>query len=186
MDEIIIVDHNPEWAQLFAREEALLRSVLSPDLVTRIEHFGSTSIPGLAAKPVIDILVGVRSLEEAKQDAVPVLEGLGYSYWRDDPRTDHLFLVKGLPPHSSRSHHLHIIESGSVEWEHLLFRDYLRAHRHEAKRYANLKRDLAAVHREDREAYTDAKAEYIRRVTEIARQESDNSAVGITDLDKRP
>lgn len=176
MDEIVVVAHNPEWAQLFANEEAILRSVLPPTLVTRIEHFGSTSITGLAAKPVIDIMLGVHSLEEARQVAIPILEALGYSYWRDDPRTDHLFLVKGLPPNGPRSHHLHIIESNSAEWEQLLFRDYLRTHADEAHRYADLKRALAAEHRGDREAYTDAKAEYIRRVTQMANQESDKSA----------
>ena len=102
MDEIILVEYNPAWPRLFAQEEALLRRVLPATLITRIEHIGSTAVPGLAAKPIIDLQVGVQSVEQARQVAVPVLEALGYSYWADDPRRDHLFLVKGLPPNGPR------------------------------------------------------------------------------------
>lgn len=174
MDEIVLTEYNPAWPGLFAQEEALMRRVLPQAIVTRVEHFGSTSIPGMVAKPVIDIMLGVYSLEEAKQKAVPILESLGYSYWRDDPRKDHLFLVKGLPPNGPRSHHIHIVEPSNSDWDRLLFRDFLRAHPDEAVRYTELKRDLAERHKQDRDAYTDAKAEYISGVMQLARQERIN------------
>ncbi|WP_242541873.1 GrpB family protein [Leptolyngbya sp. Cla-17] len=108
MDEIIITDYNPNWVLLFEQEAVSIRAVLDGDLITRIEHFGSTAVPGLAAKPIIDLLVEVRSLAEAKQVAVSQLEYLGYAYWFDDPDPQRMFFVKGLPPkrstHSSHSH----------------------------------------------------------------------------------
>lgn len=80
MDEIIITEYDLAWVRLFEQETAQIWAVLGRDLVTRIEHFGSTAVPGLAAKPIIDLLVGVHSLSTAKQAAVPPLESLGYAY----------------------------------------------------------------------------------------------------------
>lgn len=123
-DDVILADYNPRWPALFAAEAARIRSALGDDLVTAIEHFGSTAIPGLAAKPVIDILVGVRSLSAARIQAVPALETLGYAFWYDNPATDRLFFVKGLPPNGPRTHHVHIVEpnAGSLWAERLSFR----------------------------------------------------------------
>ncbi len=168
MDDIVLVPYDPHWSALFQKEAARVRHLLG-DLVTLIEHIGSTAVPGLPAKPIIDLLVGVRSLDEARQRAVPVLESVGYSYWRDNPNKERMFLVKGLPPNGPRTHHIHIVEPASTEWERLLFRDYLRAHADEAQRYANLKRDLAAQFPGNREAYTDGKSAYIAAVMAKAR-----------------
>ncbi|MBD1865211.1 MULTISPECIES: GrpB family protein [Trichocoleus] len=79
MDEIIITEHNPNWVLLFEKEAVSIRAVLDGSLITRIEHFGSTAVPGLVAKPIIDLLVGIRSLAKVKQVAVPQLERLGGS-----------------------------------------------------------------------------------------------------------
>jgi GrpB-like predicted nucleotidyltransferase (UPF0157 family) len=173
MDEIVIVAYDPRWPQLFEQEAARIRRALGDGLLTRIEHFGSTAVPGLAAKPVIDILVGVRSLEEARRIAIPALDTLGYAYWYDNPDQEHMFFVKGLPPNGPRSHHIHMVEPQSIFWERLLFRDYLRKHPEEAARYLALKREMAVYFMEDREAYTDAKGEYIHTVTAKAKTESD-------------
>lgn len=90
MDKIELSAYDPQWPAEFAREEARLRVVLPPSLVIAIEHFGSTSIPGLAAKPIIDILIAVASLAEVRRHAIPPLELMGYSYWRDNkPRRPH-------------------------------------------------------------------------------------------------
>lgn len=160
MDEVIIVEHNPDWKILFQKEVTLIKRVLNKDFITRIEHFGSTAVPGLAAKPIIDILIGVNSLAEAKQTASP-LESLGYAYWVDNPDPQRMFFVKGLPPNSPRTHHIHMVEPDSILWERLLFRDYLRQHPEEAARYAQLKRQLAQRFISDREAYTQGKSEYM-------------------------
>ena len=137
---------------------------MGKELIVEIEHIGSTAVPGLAAKPVIDIMVGVHSLEQAKT-AIPVLESIGYVYWRDDPRPGRMFFVKGMPPYGKeRTHHVHIVEVHGEFWKRKLFRDYLRSHPEEAKRYEVLKRDLATRFLQDRERYTEGKHNYIESV----------------------
>jgi GrpB-like predicted nucleotidyltransferase (UPF0157 family) len=166
MDEIIIVEHNPVWQLLFQEEVARIGKVLDTTFITRIEHFGSTSVPGLAAKPIIDLLMGVKSLSTARQLFVSPLESLGYAYWRDNPDPWRMFFVKGLPPNSPRTHHIHMVEPDSILWQRLLFRDYLRQHPDEAKNYGQLKRQLANRFTSDREAYTQGKTEYIQSIME--------------------
>ena len=181
MDEVVITEYDPNWVLLFEQESARILAVLDGDLVTRIEHFGSTAVPGLAAKPIIDLLVGVRSLAEAKQVAVFQLERLGYAYWFENPDFQRLFFVKGLPPNSPRTHHIHMVELNSILWERLLFRDYLRKHPDEAARYAQLKYYLAQRFSIDREAYTMGKAEYIESVMQKARRPPANPSVQRSD-----
>ena len=171
MDEVVIAEYDPNWVLLFEQESVRIRVALDERLVTRIEHFGSTAIPGLAAKPIIDLLVGVRSLVEAKQVTVSPLKELGYAYWIENPDPQRMFFVKGLPPHSPRTHHIHMVEPDSVLWERLLFRDYLRKYSDEAARYAQLKYRLAQRFSSDREAYTLGKAEYVESVMQKARQQ---------------
>jgi GrpB-like predicted nucleotidyltransferase (UPF0157 family) len=169
MDEIELAAYDPRWPAEFAAEEARIRAILPSKLVLAIEHFGSTAIPGLAAKPIIDILIAVTSLAEAREHAIPPLEAMGYSYWRENPKTDRLFLVKGLPPRADRrTHHIHMTQTNSELWQRLLFRDYLRLHPVEARTYEQLKRILAANYHEDREAYTAAKTDYIQEVMKKA------------------
>ena len=177
MDEITLVDYDPAWPARFAEEVERIQAALG-DSVVAIEHFGSTAVPGLSAKPVIDLLVAVRSLPEARTRAVSALEALGYAYWRDDPAPDRLFFVKGLPPNGPRTHHVHVVDLsvshdprlGEFTFaDRLLFRDYLRAHPDEAVRYAELKRELARQFSEDREAYTSGKTEYVYSIMQKAR-----------------
>lgn len=172
MDEVVIVEYDPGWSLMFEKAAAQVADVLSKDLVIRIDHIGSTAVPGLAAKPIIDVLVSVHSLIQARQVAVPALEELGYAYWFDNPDSQRMFFVKGLPPNNPRTHHIHIIESNSILQERLLFRDYLREHPDESLRYAQLKRHLAQQFPTDREAYTSGKAEYVKSVMHKVRQES--------------
>lgn len=169
MDEIILVDYDPSWPQTFEEEAAILRDLLKDNSVTRVEHFGSTAIPGMPSKPIIDIMAGVDDLARAKETAIDKLAELGYAFWDANPDPEHLFLVKGLPPNGPRTHHLHIVYTDSPEWERLFFRDYLRANPEESARYLALKLDLAERFREDREAYTKGKTDYVLEVTERAR-----------------
>jgi GrpB-like predicted nucleotidyltransferase (UPF0157 family) len=171
MDEVVIVEYNPRWPLMFQEEATRVFGVLDRDLIICIEHIGSTAILKLPAKPIIDILIVVRSLQRAKQVAVSPLEELGYAYWFDNPDSQRMFFVKGLPPNSPRTHHIHIIESESILQERLLFRDYLRKHPDEALRYAELKRHLAQQFSTDREAYTSGKRDYVQFVLERVRQE---------------
>ncbi len=170
MDEVELVSHDPAWSAMYEAEAERLRAALPEGLVLKMEHFGSTAVAGLLAKPVIDILVAVSSVEEARELAVAPLDALGYAFWADNPRRDRLFFVKGLPPRAPRrTHHVHMIEPSAAMWDMLLFRDILRADPEEAARYAALKRELAAQHRQDREAYTEAKAAYVAAVLASAR-----------------
>ena len=170
MDEIVIADYDPNWVKLFEREAKAIAKVLDPKLITRIEHFGSTSIPNLPAKPIIDIIIEVKSLTLAKQKAIAPLELLSYAYWQNNPDPNRMFFVKGLPPNSPRTHHLHLVEADSILWERLLFRDYLRQHSDEAARYASLKYRLATMYTSNREAYTQSKTEYVLAITKKAKE----------------
>jgi GrpB-like predicted nucleotidyltransferase (UPF0157 family) len=100
---------------------------------------------------------------------------LGYAYWLDNPDSQRMFFVKGLPPNSPRTHHIHMVESDSILQERLLFRDYLRAHPNEAVRYAELKRHLAQQFSNDREAYTNGKTEYVRSIMQKANERIRNT-----------
>ena len=165
MDKIEIVDYDPRWPNLFDEEAKRLRAILDPYPIVGLEHFGSTAVHALSAKPIIDILIAVRSLADARTSFVEALRNLDYVYWAENPRTDRMFFVKGMPPFGSRrSHHVHVTEPDGEMWRRLAFRDYLRAHPEEARTYERLKRRLAVEHPADRDAYTDAKSDYVETI----------------------
>ena len=156
---VFIDPYDPRWPELFEAERRLLDDVLARWLVAPIEHIGSTAVPGLAAKPVIDIMAPVESLE-ASRGAIEPLKPMNYCYfpYRDDVM--HWFCKPG---DEFRTHHLHLVPWRSALWnERIAFRDALRADSRLAMRYAALKRDLAHTYPDDREAYTDAKGGFIR------------------------
>ena len=161
-----IADYDPGWPEAFVRERLLLESLLEPWLVGGCEHIGSTAVPGLAAKPVIDVMVGVAGLDESRL-AIPVLAAHGYCYSPYRPDLMHWFCKPSL---MFRTHHVHLVPFESPLWrDRMLFRDYLRVRGPIAEEYARLKRDLASRHRNDREAYTQAKGEFVQRVIAMAR-----------------
>ena len=170
-DPIEVVDYDPAWPGLYLKEEALLREAFAGLDPFDIEHFGSTSIPGLAAKPILDLMVGVAS-RDLWPSLVEPLQNLGYSYWRDNPKEDEMFFVKGMPPYGERrTHHVHVYDRHGARWKReLAFRDHLRAEPEAAKRYETLKRELAAKFTFDREGYTQAKTEFIEGALRKIRQ----------------
>jgi GrpB-like predicted nucleotidyltransferase (UPF0157 family) len=157
---VVIVPYDSRWSALYEEEaELILRAV--GDLVVAIEHIGSTAVPGLGSKPILDIMAGVRRLEDAERCVEP-LRGIGDEYVPEynDIIPERRYFHKG-PPHG-RTHHLHMVERDSGFWEtHLLFRDFLRAHPEEAEEYYLLKMELAARFGRDRDGYTDAKTPFI-------------------------
>ena len=160
-----IVPYDPSWPARFEEEQNLLLGVLSVWLAGPIEHIGSTAIPGLAAKPVIDIMAGVESLERSRP-AIAALADAGYCYAPYRPDSEHWFCK---PSPAFRTHHLHLIPVASRLWmEAIAFREYLRAHSDVAAEYEDLKRQLAATYRFDREAYTDGKASFVGRIVGLA------------------
>ncbi|HEX9655172.1 MAG TPA: GrpB family protein [bacterium] len=173
-EDVAIVPCDPQWPQLFEQEKNHLSSCLPRELIRRIEHFGSTAIPNLSAKPIIDILVEVTSLEETKKSIVPILEAQRYDYfWRptagDDVPPFYAWFIK-RDAHGIRTHHLHMVERDFEHWQRLLFRDYLIEHPEIAKEYEALKLRLAGEFPNDRVAYTRGKTEFIVRVTQIAKE----------------
>ena len=154
-----IVEFDPAWPAMFEEEKARILEACGEWLET-VEHIGSTSVPGLAAKPIIDMMPGLRRLEDGRHCIEP-MEKLGYQYLGEYGIPERLYFNRGVP----RSHHVHMFVVGHGQWDrHLLFRDYLRTHPQAAAAYADLKRELARRHREDRDAYTDAKTEFVRTI----------------------
>lgn len=158
---IELVPHRAEWKSLFESEATLLREVVGHHLIS-IEHIGSTSVAGLVAKPIIDILVGVEKPQDAENCISPLVE-IGYKYKGESGITGRFYFRKGLGDIST--HHLHIFETTSDFWRaHLLFRDYLRHHADEVLAYGKLKTELALKHKGNRPAYTEAKTVFIESV----------------------
>lgn len=165
MSEAIELDAPDDaWPAAFAAEKALIAPLftVAPRL---IEHMGSTAVPGLGAKPVIDIIVLMDRLADARP-AIPALEATGYRFWAANPDASRLFLAKGLPPAPRRTHHLHVYDDAEEVQRHLLFRDHLRANPPVRDAYWRLKRELAAQYKHDREAYTAHKNGFVDGVIE--------------------
>jgi GrpB-like predicted nucleotidyltransferase (UPF0157 family) len=159
-----IVPYDPAWPARFEEERALLAGLLPDWIVGSIEHVGSTAVVGLAAKPVIDIMVGVESLS-ASASATAVLERNGYQHADYKSEVMHWFCK---PSFAFRTHHLHLVPYQSPLWrERLAFRDLLRADPTTAAEYEALKLGLADKHQFDREAYTDAKTPFIARALKL-------------------
>jgi GrpB-like predicted nucleotidyltransferase (UPF0157 family) len=175
-EEIAIVPYDRRWPEHFHREKKHLLSCLPDDLVRRVEHFGSTAVPGLSAKPVVDMLVEVTGLTATQTRIVPILAQQGYDYfWRpthgDDGPPFYAWFIKRDPATGVRTHHIHMVEASFAgHWDRLLFRDYLIEHPDVAQEYQRLKLHLASAHPNDRVAYTNAKAAFIVRVTEQAKR----------------
>jgi GrpB-like predicted nucleotidyltransferase (UPF0157 family) len=175
-EEVAIAPYDAAWPELFRQEKEHLLSCLPNDLIRRIEHFGSTAVPGLAAKPIVDILVEVTDLEATKIRIVPILESQGYEYfWRpthgDDGPPFYVWFIKRHSRTGTRTHHIHMVEGDySDHWDRLLFRDYLVGHPEVAREYEALKYRLASTAARDRIAYTRGKTEFILKVTEEAKQ----------------
>lgn len=157
--KVVLMDYRPEWPGLFQLEAARLQTRLGPAILA-IEHYGSTAIPGLSAKPVIDLLIGVQRLDDAL-DLVAAMEELGYDYSPD----------AGVPAHhifglgADRTHLAHFVEFEGAAWRQCIaFRDALRASPETAEQYLVLKTDLARRYPDDRRAYTAGKAEFVASV----------------------
>lgn len=159
-----LVAYNPEWKDFYQSEKTTLQTALG-SYILDIQHVGSTSIPGMVAKPIIDIAVAVHDFEEAKA-CIPLVESVGYEYRGEFGLPRRHYFVRGEP----RLFHLHMSEITSLEWQNtLLFRDYLIQHPEAAVQYAQLKRRLAEQFPHDREAYLDGKSAFVEGVIRSAR-----------------
>jgi GrpB-like predicted nucleotidyltransferase (UPF0157 family) len=169
---LIIVDYDTRWPRFYDEEKTNILRVIGP-MVMGIEHVGSTAVPGLAAEPIIDIMIGTRHLDDATWCIQP-LKTLGYEYVPELGRRDpeQRYFRKGNKPGTEQgaTHHLYVTELGSDFWDRLLlFRDYLRAHPDEAQRYVELKKTLAARSGSDRERYYSAKKDFVGEIVDKER-----------------
>jgi GrpB-like predicted nucleotidyltransferase (UPF0157 family) len=161
-ERVELVDHDPTWAQQFEGERAALAVVFDGQAVG-IEHIGSTSVPDLCAKPIVDVLVGLRELE-LTDEQVAAMERLGYRYLGEHGLPGRLFFRK-----EPRTHHVHVVQHGGEVWERqITFREALRSDEEERRRYDEYKRRLAAEGH-PREAYSELKTPFIRAVEARAR-----------------
>jgi GrpB-like predicted nucleotidyltransferase (UPF0157 family) len=162
-DRVELVEHDPTWAELFESEKGRISAIFDGRVVG-IEHIGSTSVPELCAKPIVDVLVGLRELELSEQE-IEAMRALGYEYLGEYGLSGRLFFRK-----QPLTHHVHVVAHGGDHWQRqLTFRDALRSDPEERRRYDAFKRKLAAEGH-SRDAYTELKTPFIREVEARARE----------------
>lgn len=158
-----LAEYNPEWPRLYEQEAAAIEAALGEEVI-EIRHIGSTSVPGLRAKPIIDILVAVESFAPVASYSAR-LSSLGYTHQPMDTDDERLFFWKGIP----RTHHLHIVEYATWEHQrHIIFSEYLRTHPEVARLYVQVKQELAVAFKHNRPAYTRGKTAFIKAIMDRA------------------
>ena len=168
--KIFIAPYDPNWPALYEHERARLMDAVGA-YVSSIQHIGSTSVRGLGAKPIIDIMIGVRTLTEADAECIQPIIGLGYEYVQEFEReTPQRRFFRKSNAEGVRTHHIHLVEINSEWWvDHLLFRDYLRASPRARDAYEKHKRELAEREWESSNDYAEAKTPFISTLKEQAR-----------------
>lgn len=168
---IILIEYHPQWPEQYEREKSGIIKVVGSENIVRISHYGSTSVPGIIAKPTIDILLEV--IDEIDTNSlISSLTSIGYGY---DPQprnpAPHMMFMKGYTPDgfAGQAYHIHVRYSG--DWDELYFRDYLIRHPDVAARYSALKLELQKKFQFNREGYTKGKTEFVSMVTRMARRE---------------
>jgi GrpB-like predicted nucleotidyltransferase (UPF0157 family) len=163
--KIEVVPHDPKWKILYETEAQVIRGILGAACLS-VHHIGSTAIPGIKAKPVLDFLVEVQDIGGVDEFDLGMVK-LGYEPRGENGIPGRRFFTKDTA--GERSHHVHMFQVGHPEiGRHLKFRDYLRAHPEEAQAYSQLKEALAETHRDDPDSYTDGKSEFIGRIDKLA------------------
>lgn len=166
--QVLVVPYDPMWPTAFDTERERIVEACSAVAIA-VEHVGSTAVPGLSAKPILDIMIGIPSDQDGVR-LVPFLEELGYFYKGENGIPGRHYFTLGTP----RTHHIHMVRQQGEIWEkHLLFRDHLRTHIKDRDEYAALKQVLSGRFPTDRLRYTESKNELIQRILEKARKASE-------------
>lgn len=169
--EVKLEDYNEDWKEKFEKERKTLSQIFKEDAL-EIQHVGSTSIPGLEAKPIIDIAIAVKELEIALK-YVEKMEEAGYSFRGNAGVEGRYFFAKG--PEDNRTHYVHIEPINSPNWEtHIFYKKYLLEHPEIVAEYEKLKEELARLYPEDRKKYTSGKNDFIQKILNKARKEYKN------------
>lgn len=169
-DDVKLMPYDPIWSEKYNEMAKQLQETIPADVCARIEHYGSTAIPGMPAKPIIDILMEIPSFHKARRYILPLFNKLECEYWWYN---DHMVFIIRDKFIGTRIYHIHATPADHPLWDGIAFRDYLRTHPEDAARYAKLKHKLAEAHSNDRETYTDNKAEFVRVITEKAIKSKD-------------
>ena len=167
LEPIALAEWSADWEQQFLQEKRRLQHLLGP-AAGRIEHFGSTAITGMPAKPIIDMLVEVPNLSWVRDTLAPEMAPLGYQlFWRPatpgDTDVSYAWFIK-RDSNGRRTHHLHMLLPDATDWQKLQFRDYLQANPAVAEAYAKLKRQAASEFTNDRKAYNAVKDAFIKPI----------------------
>ncbi len=158
--KVMLSSYNPEWKKIYKKEKELLLSVLG-DQVLDIQHIGSTSVPGVKSKPIIDIAVAVEKIKDA-ENLIESVEKLGYEYKHEAGVRGRHFFAKGSE--KNRTHYIHMVKLGGKQWRNLTnFREYLLEDKKNIKEYNDLKESLAKEHKDNRDTYTKKKGPFISR-----------------------
>lgn len=163
--------HNPKWIIIFKKEKKKILNELGRNNIS-IEHIGSTAIPNAVTKPEIDIMIGIEKIQDVSQH-ITALENIGYVYFpkfeKIVPERRYLRKSKGIIP----LFHIHMVERESNFWQdHIIFREYLKDHPEEVKKYNNLKRNLILQFSNDRESYSKGKENFIIKILKIAKNKN--------------
>ncbi|MFZ1585370.1 MAG: GrpB family protein [Saprospiraceae bacterium] len=173
---IQIVPYDKNWVNIFNSESKLIKDTLGDNIALKIEHFGSTAVDGISAKPTIDILIEIPFLtDNLKEMIIQKMTEIDYHFiWRTDERLPYMHFVKGYTIDGFKGDvfHIHMGDKSHPLWDRIYFRDYLRQNKKVAEEYELLKISLAEKFKYDREAYTNAKSEFVKRITEIAKNET--------------
>jgi GrpB-like predicted nucleotidyltransferase (UPF0157 family) len=168
---IILSKYKPIWKKNYLKEKAVVERAVGPDNIVRISHIGSTAVPGLIAKPTIDILVEIKEGTDTAKLIYDMQEA-GYRYIaHPENPPPHMMFVKGYTPEGFKGQVFHIHVRYGSDWDELHFRDYLIAHPETAEEYGRLKLKLKEKYEHNRDAYTDAKTDFIKRICKLARAE---------------
>lgn len=168
---IIIEKHNPIWKENYSTEKSLIEKAIGVSNIVRINHYGSTYVPNLLAKPTIDILLEITDDTDTEK-LVSDMQSIGYIYTpQPDNPPPYIMLMKGYTPNGfiGQAYHVHVRYFG--DWGELYFRDYLLAHPETAIEYGELKLKLQKKYKHNRNGYTDAKSDFICRITSLARKQ---------------
>lgn len=172
---IVLSEYQPIWKECYLAEKKVIIQATGTHKIVRIHHIGSTAVPGLLAKPTIDILVEIEDATDTSS-LISAMQECGYRYLKQPENPPpHMMFIKGYTPEgfAGQAYHVHVRYQG--DWDEIRFRDYLITHPDTAREYGELKMRLKDLHEHNRDAYTAAKTEFIRRVCELSRKEMKNS-----------
>lgn len=171
---IILSEYRAEWAKFYEQEKDTIISALGTNNMYRINHIGSTSVPGLIDKPTIDILLEIPTDADIPSLTAALISAGYICNTQPNNPAPHLMFMKGYTPQGFRGQAVHLHVRFPGDWDELYFRDYLRSHPETAKSYGKLKQNLQLRYEHDRDAYTEAKTDFIQEATRLARKEMGN------------